>query len=40
MTAQSWAAAVDQPNAEMVASTAAAADRVIVNGADGWVISA
>lgn len=38
--ARSWVAAVDQPNAEVVSSTMAAADRVIVNGARGWAISA
>ncbi len=38
--ARSWVAGVDQPNAELVSRTAGAADRVIVNGARGWEISA
>lgn len=38
--ARSWVAAVDESNAEVVSSTMGAADRVIVNGAHGWVISA
>ncbi|WP_156448343.1 nucleoside/nucleotide kinase family protein [Mycobacterium sp. NAZ190054] len=37
--ARAWVGAVDRRNAELVAGTAAAADRVIVNGAQGWVIS-
>lgn len=38
--ARAWVTAVDQRNAELVTPTAAAADRVIVNGAQGWAISA
>jgi pantothenate kinase len=38
--ARSWVAGVDQANADLVAATAGAADRVIVNGANGWAISA
>jgi pantothenate kinase len=38
--ARSWVAGVDQANADLVSRTAGAADRVIVNGADGWAISA
>lgn len=37
--ARDWVAAVDEPNAERVAATAAAADRVVVNGPDGWSVS-
>jgi len=35
--ARAWVAATDQRNAELVAPTAASADRVIVNGAEGFV---
>jgi pantothenate kinase len=38
--AQRWVAAVDEPNAEVVSATRSAADRVVVNGARGWTISA
>lgn len=38
--ARDWVADVDGRNAARVAPTAAAADRVIVNGASGWAISA
>lgn len=38
--ARSWVADVDQRNAELVSATAGEADRVIVNGALGWEISA
>ncbi|WP_158021451.1 nucleoside/nucleotide kinase family protein [Mycolicibacterium chubuense] len=38
--AQAWASEVDARNAALVSATADAADRVIVNGADGWSISA
>ncbi len=38
--ARAWVADVDERNAARVSSTAGAADRVIVNGADGWAISA
>jgi pantothenate kinase len=38
--ARTWVAAVDQRNAALVAATARAADRVIVNGVRGWAISA
>ncbi|MGE2835561.1 nucleoside/nucleotide kinase family protein [Mycobacterium sp. SMC-4] len=34
--ARDWVAAVDDPNAEQVRLTAAAADRVIVNGVAAW----
>jgi pantothenate kinase len=34
--ARAWVAASDQPNADLVAATRGAADRVIVNDADGW----
>lgn len=37
--ARAWVAEVDERNAARVAPTAAAADRVIVNGVDGWAIS-
>ncbi|GAA2058335.1 nucleoside/nucleotide kinase family protein [Williamsia deligens] len=36
--ARAWIADVDDPNAEMVSSTATRAARVIVNGPDGWSI--
>ncbi|MBX7431739.1 nucleoside/nucleotide kinase family protein [Mycobacterium sp. Y57] len=35
--ARAWVAGTDQPNAELVSSTRAGADRVIVNGSHGWV---
>ncbi|QZT64055.1 nucleoside/nucleotide kinase family protein [Mycolicibacterium austroafricanum] len=38
--ARAWVTAVDQRNAELVSPTATAADRVIVNGAQGWAIPA
>jgi pantothenate kinase len=38
--ARAWVADVDQCNAALVAATASAADRVIVNGVRGWAISA
>ena len=38
--ARSWVAEVDQRNAELVSRTAGVADRIIVNGARGWAISA
>ena len=34
--ARAWVADVDDPNAELVSSTASRADRVIVNGHAGW----
>jgi pantothenate kinase len=34
--ASAWVAGTDQRNADVVSATAAAADRVVVNGADGW----
>ena len=34
--ARAWIAAVDDPDAELVSSTAARADRVIVDGPGGW----
>jgi pantothenate kinase len=34
--AQAWVAATDEPNAALVSHTCAAADRVIVDDADGW----
>lgn len=34
--ARAWVASSDQPNADLVAASRGAADRVIVNGADGW----
>lgn len=37
--ARAWVDGVDQPNADLVSSTAGTADRVILNGADGWAIS-
>ena len=37
-SARAWIADVDEPNAELVSSTAARADRLIVNGAVGWSI--
>jgi pantothenate kinase len=37
--AKAWVAGIDQPNADLVSSTAATADVVIVNGSDGWRIS-
>ncbi|BBZ74986.1 nucleoside/nucleotide kinase family protein [Mycolicibacterium anyangense] len=38
--ARDWVEAVDERNAQLVASSAAVADRVIGNGAHGWSISA
>jgi pantothenate kinase len=38
--ARAWVADVDRGNAALVAATASAADRVIVNGVRGWAISA
>jgi len=37
--AYAWVTGTDQCNADVVWPTADAADRVIVNGADGWVIA-
>lgn len=37
--ARTWVADTDQRNADLVGPTAAAADLVIVNGADGWRVS-
>jgi pantothenate kinase len=34
--ARDWVAGTDQRNADVVSATAGAADRVVVNGADGW----
>jgi pantothenate kinase len=34
--ARAWVASIDERNAELVAATAARADRVIVNGPAGW----
>ena len=39
-TARAWVTDVDERNAALVSATAAAADRVLVNGAGGWAISA
>ncbi len=36
--AQAWVAGTDQPNADLVTSTAGTADVVIMNGSDGWSI--
>jgi pantothenate kinase len=36
--AHAWVATTDQRNADLVAGTAARADRVIVNGAAGWAL--
>jgi len=36
--ARAWVATTDQRNADLVAGTAARADRVIVNGAAGWAL--
>jgi pantothenate kinase len=36
--ARAWVAAVDEPNAELVSSTATRADHVIVDGPGGWSI--
>lgn len=38
--ARSWVVGVDRPNVELVSPTMSAADRVVVNGARGWAISA
>lgn len=38
--ARAWVTDVDERNASRVSPTAATADRVIVNGASGWAISA
>ncbi|PRC54589.1 nucleoside/nucleotide kinase family protein, partial [Mycobacterium sp. ITM-2017-0098] len=38
--ARSWVADIDGPNAELVSRTMSGADRVVVNGARGWAISA
>lgn len=38
--AHAWVTDVDERNAELVSSTAGAADRVVVNGARGWAFSA
>ena len=35
--ARAWVATIDAPNAELVDATVGKADRVIVNGAAGWV---
>ena len=37
--AQAWVAGTDQRNAELVSPTATTADVVILNSADGWLIS-
>lgn len=37
--ARAWVYQVDQPNAVMVAASAAAADRVVVNDVHGWVLA-
>jgi pantothenate kinase len=37
--ARAWVTGTDQPNADLVSPTAATADLVIVNSADGWLIS-
>jgi pantothenate kinase len=37
--ARAWVATTDQRNAELVASTAGRADRIIVNGAAGWALA-
>lgn len=37
-TALRWIADVDDPDADLVSATAARADRVIVDGPDGWTI--
>ena len=37
--AQAWVSGTDQPNADLVSPTAATADVVILNSADGWLIS-
>jgi pantothenate kinase len=37
--AQAWVTGTDQRNADLVSPTAAAADLVIVNTSDGWLIS-
>lgn len=37
--AQAWVTGADQPNAELVSTTATAADVVIVNSANGWLIA-
>jgi pantothenate kinase len=34
--ARDWVAGSDQANADLVSSTLCAADRLIVNGPDGW----
>ena len=34
--ARDWVAGTDQRNADVVSATVGAADRVVVNGADGW----
>ena len=38
--ARAWVTDVDERNAGLVSSTATAADRVVVNGANGWEFSA
>lgn len=38
--AKAWVAGTDQPNADLVSPTASTADVVILNGSDGWLISA
>lgn len=38
--ARDWVEGVDERNAQLVSQTAAVADRVILNGAHGWSISA
>ena len=38
-TAAAWVAGTDQRNADVVSATVGAADRVVVNGADGWRVA-
>ncbi|WP_313901276.1 nucleoside/nucleotide kinase family protein [Mycobacterium sp. SMC-4] len=38
--ARAWVAKVDEGNAEQVAATATAADRVVINGVHGWALAA
>jgi hypothetical protein len=37
--AAAWVEQTDEVNAALVASAASAADRVVINGADGWSFS-
>ncbi len=37
--ARAWVADIDQRNADLVSSTMAAADRVVVNGSAGWALA-